>query len=509
MTDPVGMAQAAGGMGGLERRHFRPLSLKGWDQPRTDYLYSMAWFEGKLYCGTLRGSLIFINLRIPPPRMKPFPIPIPDDPFALDIRAQIWCYTPETDSWEMAYQAPIVKGRFGQEVPREVGYRGMAVFKGKSDTKEALYVCTLSPARSTGPLILRSEDGHEFVPVTDPGMGLGLVGLNSFRFLEVFNGKIYTSPIGGVQKSVDKSKFINSVVNSSASPIVYESEDPAKGSWRSVSMPRFGDDNNTVVFFVTPFNDYLYASTFNITSGFQIWKTRAEGPAPYQWENVLRLGAYRGKLNQGVIWMCPFKGALYACTGIQDGGYDRKNNIGPAAGEVIRIYPDDTWDLVVGKARLTPHGLKIPTSGLAPGLNNFFNGYLWQMCEYEDHLYLSSMDWSVYLQYAPTESWPPILKNFLIASQGGIDEIVAKEGGADLWKTRDGDHWEPVTKTGFENPYNVGIRKLLPTPLGLAVGTVNPFSPRVAVRQNGSWEYVDNPRGGAEVWLGHQRHDEL
>jgi hypothetical protein len=66
-----------------------------------------------------------------------------------------------------------------------------------------------------------------------------------------------------------------------------------------------------------------------------------------------------------------------------------------------------------------------------------------------------------------------------------------------------------VTKTGFENPYNVGIRKLLPTPLGLAVGTVNPFSPRVAVRQNGSWEYVDNPRGGAEVWLGHQRHDEL
>ena len=505
MTDLSDLNLADREIGGLRRQHFRPLSFKGWNQDNTDYLYSMAWFEGKLYCGTMRGSLVFINLRKPPPRMKQFPIPIPVDPFSLDIRSQIWCYTPETDSWRMVYQAPQVKGRFGQEVPREVGYRGMAVFKGKSDTKEALYVSTLSPARSTGPLILRSEDGRNFAPVTSSDMGLGLVGLTSFRFLEIFKGKLYTSPIGGMQKDVDTKRSINSVVNSSASPVVYESDDPAKGKWRPVSVPKFGDDNNTVVFYATPFNDYLYASTFNVISGFQIWKTRGEGTAPYHWENVLRLGAYRGNINQGVIWMCPFKGALYACTGVQDGGYDRKNKIGPAAGEVIRIYPDDTWDLVVGTARLTPHGLKIPTSGLNPGFDNFFNGYLWQMYEYDDYLYLSSMDWSVYLRYMHTETWPPLLKNFL-TSLGGIDQIVDEEGGADLWKTCDGDHWEPVTKTGFENPYNVGIRKLLPTPIGLAVGTVNPFSPKVAVQNNGYWEFVDNPRGGAEVWLGHERH---
>lgn len=493
-------------IGGLERRHFRPLSLKGWDQPHTDYLYSMAWFEGKLYCGTMRGSLIFINLRTPSPRMKQFPIPIPEDPFSLDIRSQIWCYTPEKDQWDMVYQAPMVMGRFGEMVPREVGYRCLAVYQGKSDSKPALYACSLSPARSTGPLILRSEDGREFVPVTDSGLGLGLEGLNSFRFLEAFNGKLYTSPIGGVQKRLSQGKPINSVVNSSASPIVYESEDPASGAWRPVSRPRFGDDNNTVIFYVTAFNDHLYASTFNVVSGFQIWKTRAEGTPPYAWKNVLRLGAYRGKFNQGVIWMCPFKGVLYACTGIQDGGYDRKNNIGPAAGEVIRIYPDDTWDLVVGTPRLTPHGVKLPTSGLSPGFDNIFNGYLWQMCEYEDHLYLGTMDWSVYLQYTFTDAWPPTLRKFLITLQGGIDAIVEREGGFDLWKTADGDHWEPVTKTGFENPYNVGIRKLLPTPIGLAVGTVNPFNPKVAILKDGHWQYVDNPRGGSEVWLGHLDH---
>ncbi|NJM97114.1 MAG: hypothetical protein HC800_07970 [Phormidesmis sp. RL_2_1] len=488
--------------GGLQRQDFTSLSLAGWQQPYTDYLYSMAWFEGKLYCGTMRGSLIFIKLRNPPPQLKVYPVPIPDNPFSLDIRSQIWCYTPQTQQWQMVYQAPMVKGRFGERVPREVGYRGMAVFQGKSDEKPALYVSTLSPARSTGPIILRSLDGKTFEPVTDAGLGLGLEGLKSFRFLEIFKGKLYTSPIGGAQKSIDPTKFANSVVNSSTSPVVYESADPARGEWRPVSVPKFGDDNNTVVFYSTAFNGHLYASTFNVVSGFQIWKTKGEGEPPYEWTNVLRLGAYRGKFNQGVIWMCPFKGALYACTGIQDGGYDRKHKIGPAAGEVIRIYPDDSWDLVVGTARLTPQGLKVPTSGLTPGFDNFFNGYLWQMSVHDDWLYLGTMDWSVYLRYALIENWPPFLRNLFVDSEGGVEAVIAKEGGCDLWKTQDGDHWEPVTITGFENPYNCGIRKLLSTPMGLAVGTVNPFGPVVAKEKNGQWEYVPNPRGGAEVWLG-------
>src|SRR5262249_10950321 len=54
----------------------------------------------------------------------------------------------------------------------------------------------------------------------------------------------------------------------------------------------------------------------------------------------------------------------------------------------------------------------------------------------------------------------------------------------------------------FDNPYNSGIRTMVSTPHGLAVGTVNPFGPEVAVKRGETWEYVDNPRGGLEVWLG-------
>ena len=44
----------------------------------------------------------------------------------------------------------------------------------------------------------------------------------------------------------------------------------------------------------------------------------------------------------------------------------------------------------------------------------------------------------------------------------------------------------------------------LPSALELMARSVgaNPFGPRVAVNENGTWRYVDNPRGGLEIWLG-------
>jgi hypothetical protein len=86
----------------------------------------------------------------------------------------------------------------------------------------------------------------------------------------------------------------------------------------------------------------------------------------------------------------------------------------------------------------------------------------------------------------------------------GPERIIAAEGGADLWRTADGENWLPVCRQGFGNPYNWGIRNLVSTPLGLFMGTANVFGPRVAVRDsaNALWTYQDNPAGGLEVWLG-------
>src|SRR5437867_10212785 len=123
------------------------------------------------------------------------------------------------------------------------------------------------------------------------------------------------------------------------------------------------------------FNNHLYAGTFNHYEGFQIWKTPATGKSPCRWTKVIERGAYRGPLNEVAMSLCVFDGALYVGSAIQNGGYDRTNFIGPAAAELIRIYADDSWDLVVGSPRSTPQGTKYPLSGLGPGFDSIFAGY--------------------------------------------------------------------------------------------------------------------------------------
>jgi hypothetical protein len=59
-----------------------------------------------------------------------------------------------------------------------------------------------------------------------------------------------------------------------------------------------------------------------------------------------------------------------------------------------------------------------------------------------------------------------------------------------------------VTPNGFGNKYNWGVRNFASTPHGLVLATANPFGPRVAIKEGDDWKYVDNNRGGCEVFLG-------
>jgi hypothetical protein len=313
--------------------------------------------------------------------------------------------------------------------------------------------------------------------------------VSSFRFLVPFNGRVYTSLVGSTKYVVNESRF----------PIVFESDDPARGLWREASLPGFGEGANNVIFQMAAFSGHLYAGTFNHDVGFQLWKTRAEGARPYAWRKIIDFGAGRGNLNQGVLSMCVFDGALYIGTCIQDGGYDRTHDVGPAAGEIIRVYPDDTWELVVGAPRATAQGFQVPSSGMGPGFDNPFNGYIWRMCAHAGRLYVGTLNWSVFLPYVDRNQWPPELRARL--GPRAITFIAKQRSGCEIWSTEDGDTWTPVTVSGFGNPYNCGARTLESTPYGLAVGTVNPFGPKVVVKRNGSWVYTPNARGGGEVWL--------
>jgi nucleoside-diphosphate-sugar epimerase len=418
--------------------------------------------------------------------MDPWPVPVPAAVEDLDLRAEIWRCGLPAGRWACVHRSPEIEGRNGRPVPRELGYRGMTVFKGRSDPRPALYVSSVSSvSRGTGARILRSLDGRRFKAVSEPG--LGNPNVSSFRSLTEFDGRLYLAPAGE-----------GTTWNTVAKPIILRSDDPASGGWEVACLPGFGSPTNSGIFELQVFDGHLYAGTFNAVEGYQVWKTPPTGAGPCRWTKVVECGAHRGPNNEMAMSMCPFEGALYVGSGLQNGGYDRHNLIGPAAAELIRIYPDDSWELVVGDERDTPDGTQEPVSGAGPGFDNLFAGYIWRMAVHDGWLYASTFDWSVFLPYAQR---PPAAVRQMMRRLG-VERMVDLEGGFGLVRTRDGSGWTGVTSRGLGNPYNHGGRNLLSTAHGLFVGTANPFGPEVAARISNGWVYVPNPSGGAEVWIG-------
>jgi hypothetical protein len=472
---------------GLRRSDFRKAAPNGLGDRYNAYPHSIIWFRDRLFVGTTRANICMLKVSKMPTNLGVWPVDCPDHLYELDMRAQIWALDPATGLRELRFRSPMIQGKDGSTIPRDMGYRGMEVFQGESDPEPALYISTYASAKSFGPLVLRSVDGYEFEPVTE--YGLAGLPITTIRTLTAFKGRLFTTPTGRAGGNPNVSNL----------PMIYETRDPIKRQWSMVNEPGFGLPDNIVIFEMQAFGDYLYAGTGNI-SGYQLWRTRAEGNPPYRWEMVLTRGAYRGSLNQGVVSMQGFKGALYVGGGIQNGGIAAWHGVGPAAPELVRFWPDGDWDLIVGTARTTPRGPKRPLSGYQPGFDNFFNGYFWRMGTHDGWLYLGTFDWSLMLYYAKQERWPEWFRD--VVARRGLDEIIANHAGFDLYRSFDGENWLPVSTDGFGNPYNYGIRSFADTPYGLFLGTVNPFGPRVAKRDGDSWYYLDNPAGGCEIWQG-------
>jgi nucleoside-diphosphate-sugar epimerase len=473
---------------GLRLSDFRPIARNGFGDQSNAYCHAMAHFDGKLFVGTTRHSMALLKLFPPidPPALDPWPVNAPPRVQDLDMRGNIWRWSPKTQQWDLVFRSPTIIGKNDEEVPRDLGYRGMAVFQGRSDPAPALYVSSMSTVlRGTAANILRSYDGERFEVVSEPG--LGNPQISSFRSMHVFDGHLYVPPAG---------EGVN--FNSNRASVVMRSPDPGIGNWEAACQSGFGDRSNNGIFEMAVFNDHLYAGTFNHYYGYQIWKTKANGGGPCRWTKVLERGAYRGPLSQIAMALCPFNGALYVGSSIQNGGYDRYNLVGPASGEVVRIFPDDSWELLVGTPRDTPVGRKYPLSGLGPGFDSIFAGYIWRMVVHDGWLYVTTFDYSVYLNWAhgasPTAQ--KLMKTF------GIDRMVDIAGGFDLFRTRDGVNWIPVSRNGMGNPYNYGGRTLISAPEGLYIGTANPFAPEAPARLASKWVHIQNPDGGCEVWFG-------
>jgi len=468
---------------GLREQDFRLIARRGFGDGHNAYAHSMAWFKGYLYVATTRGNFPLMKKRLPI-GMDVWPVECPENPFDLDLRAEIWRYSVAADSWERVFKAPIIRGSDGSRIPRELGFRGMTVYQPTPEAKPLLFVSTWCPAKGPGPLLLCSEDGLRFEPSCEPG----LIGLpvTTIRTMVPFKGRLFTTPAG--------SRGGNP--NVSAHSVVYESRNPRAGEWEPVSDFGFGEPGNLTIFEMAGMGDHLYVGTFNLT-GFQVWRSTVDGEQPYHWEKVIDRGAWRGVLNQCVLSMYPFKGALYVGSGIQGGGIDKQNKVGPAPPEMIRIHPNGDWDLIVGDSRDTPEGYKPALSGYLPGFDNFFNGYFWRMCEHQGWLYMGTFEWSALLGYANRATWPQTFVN--IINHVTPEAVLAHQSGFDLYRSHDGENWVPVTTTGMSNPYNIGLRTLVSTPYGFFIGTANPFGPKIMPLDG--HQYVPNPRGGCEVFF--------
>jgi hypothetical protein len=396
----------------------------------------MLWWNGFLYVGTNRAwhCAERAGLHTAFPWFVKYPPKGPEGDYCtpdlcdLPLQAEIWRWTPGTDQWEMMYRSPQnvpIPSHPGKYVAREVGFRDMTVFTERDGTP-AMYVSSVSSRfihrKVPPPSLLRSVDGITFEPVPqDPGTFMGSLDKCSFRTLAAYDGRLFVI-VGSIQ----------------GEGILLESNDPARGNdaFRQASPPGMR------LFEALPYNGYLYLGVRDPKRGYGVVKTKASGSPPYTFIPVVSEGAFLPQPSPSVISMQVYKGRLYV-------GTDRP-------GEVIRINPDDSWDLVVGTPRETPDGWKYPLSGLDAGFSNWLNGHIWRMKEHRGRFYIGTWDMSTFFR-----------------DVAGAEAVLEPNYGFDLFETDDGCLFAPITVTGFGDRYNWGLRSFADTPHGLFAGTAN------------------------------------
>ncbi|WP_165252328.1 hypothetical protein [Paludisphaera soli] len=443
--------------GQLTRTDFARTNLPGFGDRHNSYPWSMRWFQGNLYVGTNRDFQCVENATIAfyYPFILAFQaifadplVPCPLNPAELDLRAEVWRYSPADKLWTRVYRSDVVPGT---NLARDIGYRDMAVFR-EADGTESLYLvgCTareFNPG-APPPRILRmtivkdpitGKPREVFQPIPqNPGTVMGDTKAVTFRATAVYKNRLYVSASVGL----------------TGNGFVLESSNPRLGdnSFRQVTPPALQ------VYEMAVFNNALYIGAGDQATGYSVWKTDASGSPPYAITPVVTGGAGRGPIMTSVVSMYPFQGRLYV------GSAGWYSTLLPSS-ELIRINPNDTWELISGNVRLTPRGLVFPLSGLGDGFGNPFNAHIWRMEEHDGVLYAGTNDDSWALRSTP------------------LAPFFRSEFGFDIFASRDGVAWSPLTRNGFGNMYNFGLRTFASTPHGLFAGAVN---------------YVQ----GTEVWLG-------
>jgi len=445
---------------------------QGLGDPGNTFARSMKWWHGKLYVGSQRWyacTTAAIQARFNPLIKYPPSDPSLDcapTPADLTLQGEIWAWTPPPPEdpggpgqWDLVYRSPndVPIPNTTKFTSREMGFRDMAVFTDIHGV-EALYVSgtsargfiAVNPDFTPGlppPRILRSVDGVNFeeLPAT-PGTTLGDLGvieninISSFNRMTTYDGKLYVIAGGDFGHG-----------------IIYAASDPALGdnAFARVSPPGY------TFTYMEPFNGFLYvgrgAQPVAASPPYEVLKTNGSLSPYLSFTTVLtglRLPAYQSaNSSQSLANMHAVGNALWI-----------GSNQPP---ELIRINPDDTWELFMGQQRQLANGKwKYPLSGMGDGYDWYFNIHIHRMQEHEGFLYLASNDAS---------------NTFTARSNPTVTALFGSRYGFDMFRTQSGWYVNPITLNGFEdkdpgghnNWFNYTGRTAQSTPYGLFLGTGN------------------------------------
>jgi hypothetical protein len=439
------------------------IAQHGFGDRQNSYAWSMEWFRGKLYVGTARNEWCvenavaqfyfkFEDFYKPQPFLK---VRCTPDLYDLDLRAEIWEYTPGTGRWRMAYRSPadIPNPRArGKLLARDIGFRGMKVVRDRHG-REALFISGVTAneyvpeiGRRHPPRLLRTYDGLRFHDISRP-----LIVERAGRFSS-------RRPIGyrGLQVW-RKQLYVVASTALTGDGAVFKVRNPfgRRARFSQVTPP------DMHVFELETFDGGLYVGTGSYDSGYGVYRTRRTR-APFRFEPVVTNGAGTGAKMISVVSMHPFRGHLYVAA-VSWYTWDH----GLPSTEMIRIGRSGRWEVVTGDPRLAPGGIvRYPISGLPPGFGNAFNAHIWRMIDVNGTLYAGTLDWSWFLQDSKTWSpeWSPV-----------INGALSKEYGFDLWASCDGVDWSPVTRTAFNRDpkFDFGVRGLTRGGKGFFIGSAN------------------------------------
>ena len=291
----------------------------------------------------------------------------------------------------------------------------IAVLPENSDAAECLYLRLVASAREQ---LLRSEDGDNFQLVESAPAKFPQL-FSSRQFL-AFQGHFYALP----------SDTLNQATVQHCAP-------GEVSQWQAANSPGFGDSSNREISELVAFNGSLYGATVNLERGFQIWQMRVNDSEHLSWEPVLFNGAYRYSLNQRVSSMVIFKDDLYLASGLNlENGKEQENKSYPAGFEIIRIYPDGNWDIIVGTPKFTKDRLKVPLSAMGPGFDDPYSCAVECLSVHQGYLYLGTQN----------------LETF------------------QLWRSEDGEIWEPLPLDDELSRYHqVEVRDTFSTSWGLVL----------------------------------------